>query len=148
MRNLAGVLEQSGDLDTAKTLNERVLEIRERALGLDSPQLARSLAILGKLHLELGDPAAAEPLLRRALALGRRQEPHRHPEIIWPRIHLGRCLTLLRRFAEAEATLLITANEADIDPFPRRRTHMLLVELYEAWKRPQEAARYRQELDE
>ena len=148
LSNLAEVRQRTGALKEAKALYERVVEIRRRALGPDHPLLARPLYHLGRLQIELGEPRLAEPLLRRALDLGRQQEPYRHPEIIWPRIYLGRCLTALQRYPEAEDLLLQTIDDQDIDLGTRRRTRESLVALYEAWERPQEAARHRRELAE
>jgi hypothetical protein len=52
-------------------LYRRALAIRERALGPDHPALLGPLVGLAELHLALGRPAAARPLLERALPLAR-----------------------------------------------------------------------------
>ena len=142
LSSLAAIREETGDLASAKNLYQRVLEIRERAVGPEHSLLARPLANLGTVHMRLGEPAAAEPFFRRALALGRDREPHRHPEVIWPRLKLAQCLTALRRYPEAEELLLETAAESDLDGPARQRTGEYLAALYEAWGKPQEANRY------
>ena len=146
LHSLAEILAEIGDLAAAAALFERVLAVRERALGPDHSLLARPLYNLGRLRLRLEDPRAAEPLLRRALALGRDREPHRKAEIIWPRIYLGRCLTALDRFQEAEDLLLENMAEDDVDRPSTERTRESLIDLYETMGRPRDAARERQAL--
>ncbi len=146
LTNLAQIRQDTGDLAGAAALFERVLEIRERSLGPEHSMLSRPLTRLGRVRMDQGDPAAAEPLLRRALALGRDHEAHRHPEIIWPRIYLARCLRTLERFPEAEELLRANLAEDGIDLWSRQQTHESLIALYEAWGRPQEQARQRHAL--
>ncbi len=146
LNNLAQMRQDSGDLAGAAVLFERVLEIRERSLGPEHSMLNRPLYNLGRVRMRQETPEAAEPLLRRALAVGRDHEPYRHPEIIWPRIYLGRCLTMLERFPEAEEVLLENLAEDGIDRRSRQRSHEFLMALYEAWSKPQEAAVQRQAL--
>jgi tetratricopeptide (TPR) repeat protein len=62
-----GVLEKKTHPANAATTLQRALGIREKALGADHPEVATSCTSLGLLHSQLGDHAAAEPLLRRAL---------------------------------------------------------------------------------
>ena len=56
---------------------ERVLAMREKALGPAHPDVAISLARLGNLYREKGQYGRAEPLLTRALAI---EEKARGPE--------------------------------------------------------------------
>ncbi len=146
LHSLAEILVETGDLSAAAPLFERVIAIRERAFGADHSLLTRPLYNLGRLRFQQDDAKAAEPLLRRALSLGRDSGPHRHPEVMWPRIYLGRSLTALSRFPEAEALLLANLAEDDVDLKTRQRTHEFLAALYEAWDKPQEQARHRQAL--
>jgi tetratricopeptide (TPR) repeat protein len=124
-----------------------VVVIREKALGADHSLLASPLARLGSLHLKLGEAEAAEPLLRRALALGRDREPHREPEILQPRIDLGRCLTALGRYPEAESSLASALADPGLSLFRQRLAEEAMVELYEAWGRTEEAAAHRRRLE-
>ena len=47
------------------------IEAKERALGLDHPDVASSLNHLGLLYSNQGRDAEAEPLYKRSLAAGR-----------------------------------------------------------------------------
>lgn len=60
---------QDGEYPIARPLHERVLSIREHALGFDHPDVAQSLNNLAELLANLGDFAAARPLYERALAI-------------------------------------------------------------------------------
>ena len=62
-----GVLQKKTDAANAAATLQRALRIRESALGADHPEVATSCTSLGLLHSQLGEHAAAEPLLRRAL---------------------------------------------------------------------------------
>jgi tetratricopeptide (TPR) repeat protein len=92
--------------------------------------------------MDLGRPAEAEPLLRRALAVGRDEGTARFPEIVRPRIDLGRCLTRLGRYGEAEEILSRNLEEGDLDYGSAKRTHEALAELFREWDRPEDAARH------
>ena len=65
--NLAQVSRLQGELETARRLHQQALDTRAAA-GL-KPDQAVSLANLAGLLLEMGQPAAAEPLLAQARAL-------------------------------------------------------------------------------
>ncbi len=53
----------------AELLYKRALEIREKALGPDHPDVANSLNNLASLYDEQGRYGEAEPLLKRALTI-------------------------------------------------------------------------------
>jgi serine/threonine-protein kinase len=148
LRNLAGVVEESGELEEAARLNRQVLGIRERTYGKDHSLLAVPLHKLGRIELKSNRAEDAEPLLRRALELGRSSEPHRIPEIIYPRIDLGRCLTVLGKYSEAEAFLRANLAEDEVGVEALRSTRTALAALYDAWGKPREAAEERRALAE
>ncbi|XXY21910.1 CHAT domain-containing tetratricopeptide repeat protein [Sorangium sp. So ce216] len=74
-------LEQAGRYDEAIPLARRALELRERALGLDHPDVAESLNTLATLLDAKGDHAAAEPLYRRALAIREKALEPEHSDV-------------------------------------------------------------------
>src|SRR5262249_43245027 len=65
----AGELFAKGRYDEAIPLAERALAMLEKALGLDQPEVAKSLHNLAVLYRTIGDYAKAEPLFHRALAI-------------------------------------------------------------------------------
>ena len=69
MQVLGSVYRSLGLVDEASTQWEAALDLRERTLGADHPDLATSLTDLGLLRTDAGRLEEAEPLLRRAIAI-------------------------------------------------------------------------------
>ena len=109
------------------------------------------MSILGRALAAQDSLAAAEPWLRQALAIRRETFPPGHFAIPSSESILGDFLTTAGRYGEAETLLLsgeaglVTARgeSAPIVADARRR----LVRLYQAWKRPDDAARWQAKLD-
>jgi Tfp pilus assembly protein PilF len=99
--------------------------------------------------------AEAEPLVRDLLAMREKAEPD-----LWTtfntRSMLGGCLLSDKKYADAEALLLqgyegMKERQARIPPIGKPRlTEAIerLVQLYDAWDKPDEAAKWRKELAE
>jgi tetratricopeptide (TPR) repeat protein len=118
-----------------------------------SPQLAGALAESGLALLQFKDYAGAEPILRACLAIRERTQPD-HWSTFNAHSMLGGAVLGRKKYAEAEPLLVsgyegMKRREATIPPMGRiRLTEALerLVQLYESWGRPREAARWRAEL--
>ena len=109
------------------------------------------------MHAAAGNPAAAEPLLREGVRIRSRAPgivPTRRrtrAEDDWSvggaRSLLGEVLTKLRRFPEAETTLLDARRELESLPAmggaDMKIAYARLVDLYFAWGRPERAASFR-----
>jgi CHAT domain-containing protein/Tfp pilus assembly protein PilF len=74
-------LFSAGNYEGARLLVERVLEIREKALGADHPDVAQSVNYLARLYYYKGDYPRAEPLYQRALAIREKVLGPKHPEV-------------------------------------------------------------------
>jgi tetratricopeptide (TPR) repeat protein len=140
-------VEQDGDPAASVPLYERVVKILEGAYGGEHPLLSVPLYRLGRVQLKRGRAAVAEPLLRRALAVGRREEPFYRQEVVWPRLALARCLTGLERFADAQALLVEAVADGAATDSDRRAARRGLAELYEAWGEREKAAEQRRLLE-
>ena len=70
-----------GDYAKAEPLYQRALAIREKALGPEHPDVARSLNNLANLYHDRGDYAKAEPLYQRALAIREKSLGPEHPDV-------------------------------------------------------------------
>ncbi|GAB6036983.1 hypothetical protein JCM15519_15420 [Fundidesulfovibrio butyratiphilus] len=68
-----------GDFPGAEQFHRRALEIREKALGPDHPDVAISLNNLATLVYAQGDYQGAKPLLRRALQIWEKKLGPDHP---------------------------------------------------------------------
>jgi tetratricopeptide (TPR) repeat protein len=115
----ATLLQEQGDLASARTLYERALAIREKVLGPQHPATATSLNNLALLLQEQGDLAGARELYERALsiyenALGRDNEfGPEHPDTNLTRANLAS--VRLAQGAPSEALVLSEAALAAHD---------------------------------
>ncbi|MCK5521695.1 MAG: tetratricopeptide repeat protein, partial [Thiomargarita sp.] len=79
LNNLALLLSNKGDYDSAEPLYRRALAIREKVLGAEHPDTAQSLNNLALLLSKKGNYDGAEPLYRRALAIHKQVLGAEHP---------------------------------------------------------------------
>jgi tetratricopeptide (TPR) repeat protein len=80
LNELAGLLQDQGDLAGARPLFERALAISEKVDGPEHPSTARSLGNLALLLQQQGDLAGARPLYERALAICEKVRGREHPD--------------------------------------------------------------------
>jgi CHAT domain-containing protein/tetratricopeptide (TPR) repeat protein len=74
-------LYRAGWYDKAQPLGERALEIREKVLGSDHPEVAASLNQLGLIYTARSDYARAETFYQRALAINEKAFGRNRPEV-------------------------------------------------------------------
>src|SRR5262249_42800051 len=139
--------------ELAKLVPEQLAEARQ-TLPKDSPQLAGALEQSGTFLLLLNADADAEPLLRECLAIREKTQPD-----LWSPPHtrskLGRALLGQKKYTDAEPLLIagyegMRQREATIPPQEKPRlTEALeyLIQLYEATNKPDEAAKWREQLE-
>ena len=144
---LAQVADAAGDTATAIEHHRQALAIRESALHHQHPDVARSMLALGTLLLGEGESNGAESLARQCVEVRRRALPEGHWQIAEAQSLLGACLHAQREFERAEQLLLqsldvLRQSRAATDRHTAT-TIRRLAELYEAWGRPEEAAKYR-----
>jgi serine/threonine protein kinase/Tfp pilus assembly protein PilF len=144
---------KAGTPDKIEALLRDLAASRKRKDGGDSSNYAGQLGLLGFHLLGQKKLAEAEPVLRECLAIRLKLEPE-----LWTTFTvqslLGEVLSGQGNYDAAEPLLLrgyegLKQREALI---PREQLFVLpealkrLVRLYEAWDRPEEAARWRREL--
>jgi tetratricopeptide (TPR) repeat protein len=154
MSNLADLYEDQQKFDQAEPLRVERVEITRRVLGAEYPELAFGLAQLGGCRLQQQKFTEAEPVLRECLAIREKSIPDNWltPNAKWL---LGRALLGQKKYTDAEPFLLagyegLKQREAKIPPQFRERPILALrtlVQLYEAWEKPDEAAKWRQKLE-
>ena len=129
--------------------------------GLESAEYAEELTKLGSNLLQQKKPAAAEPILRESLAILLKKQPERPghvphrissgrrpvgpPEVCRRRAALGAGLSgdfQSRRTAPSQKNHDPRTGQRLIDALER------LVQQYDAWGKPDEAAKRRKELEE
>lgn len=144
---LAKVYSDEGEWTKAETECRRSLAIYLKILERDHLRVARPMSHLGRILVNQNRYAEAEPLLREALAIRQKRKPPGHWKTAKTESVLGACLTGQGRYEEAEPLLLDSYPVIAKDRGPhRRRTAEAIkriVDLYEAWNKPDRAAEYR-----
>jgi CHAT domain-containing protein/tetratricopeptide (TPR) repeat protein len=95
----------AGKYVEATAIAKRLLAIREKALGLDHPDVATSLNNLGELYRLQGRFAEAEPLHLRSLAIREQRLGSNHPLVALSLNSLGELYRAQGRYKEAEPLL-------------------------------------------
>ena len=152
INNMGYQLYVQGKLDEAEPYWREALEGQRRVLGNDHPNTLASMGNLGDLYTTQGRPGEAEALLVAAVEGAGRSLPREHLITGVSIRKYGRCLAKLKRYDEAEAALL-EAHEILTAAVGGEHVHTLkvnvnLVELYDAWGKPGEAADWRTKLPE
>jgi eukaryotic-like serine/threonine-protein kinase len=151
---LAWLYDDEGMPDRAEALFTQFLESNRRVHGPGHPEVAGALAQLGRNLLRQRKYADAEPLLRESLAIRQEKVPDDWRTFNTQSL-LGGALLGRQRYAEAEPLLRqgyegMRRGETRIpaDGKPRLAEALeRVVQLYEAWGKPDEAARWRKELE-
>jgi hypothetical protein len=148
--NLSRCYERMGRFAEAEVWRRKWLAAIEERDGSDSAARAGALLELGANLLEQKKYADAAPILHDSLTLLKKWQPDG-----WAAFHaqslLGGALAGQRAFADAEPRLLagyegLKAREHDISAHNRFRVHEALarvVQLYDAWGKPEKAAFWR-----
>jgi serine/threonine protein kinase len=142
--------QHQGKYAIALTYAAQALTGRRHALGSKHPDTMASEADLALAYVSQGKFAEAEPLAREALAAQKKVQPDD-----WQRYRaaslLGASLSGEKKYAEAEPLLvegyqgmLARKDRIDVpDRYHLDRAHEWLVQLYEAWGKPEKAAEWR-----
>ncbi|MCP4664266.1 MAG: tetratricopeptide repeat protein, partial [bacterium] len=147
--NLAMVLHAQGHLEEAEDEFRAALEIQLSKLGKNHREVVVTKRNLAALLAAKGQPAAGERLAREALAIFRKTQVDGTWLIAYAESVLGACLTGLGRFPEAEGLLVgnydpIRRVRGERSPYTRY-VRDRIVELYEAWGKPELARQYFQD---
>jgi serine/threonine protein kinase/tetratricopeptide (TPR) repeat protein len=146
---LSDLLYKEGNYADAESTARESVQVFNRALTApkDSIYFANPLLELGLILNKTGRSREAETHLREALAIRTRLLPKGNQLIGISEGALGECLTSQKRYAEAEPLLLRsygTIKEVQGEHGPSTlEAAVRLLSLYQAWGKPNEAARYR-----
>ena len=147
---LGALLYAQGRIADAEPVFRRALGIRRAAGEKPGHGLAESMEQLGQVLCERNAREEGEPFAREALEIRRNAVPPAPSRLAFTQAVLGRCLAAGRRFEEAEA-LLTEAHQTLHAGGERTRDEAgyavaSLVTLYDAWKKPEQAAEWRLKL--
>jgi eukaryotic-like serine/threonine-protein kinase len=150
LNNLANVLIEKGDYSEAENLSGEAVAMARKLLGDGHPEVAVYLVTNVETLCRTQKPADGEPLARQSLAIFKKALPAGHPYIAVAESGLGGCLTLSRRYMEAEALVLgsypVIEAKMGVRSPETRKARERIVALYDAWGKPDKAAEYRSQL--
>lgn len=149
-RELLIAYDKAGKREQAITLNKELLNESIKSIPADSPQRASALADAGVNLIRLRAWSDAEILLRECLAIREKREPNEW-RTFSTQAYLGESLLGQEKFSEAEPLLLqghagLSQRETSIPPTLKNRLPEIaarLVQLYEAWGKPDDADKWR-----
>jgi CHAT domain-containing protein/Flp pilus assembly protein TadD len=98
-------LRQAGKFDEARPVGERVLALREKALGPDHPDVAHALNGLAILYITTGNDVEAERLFQRALTIFERALDPEHPALAQALNNLAGIYKTRGNYAKAEVLI-------------------------------------------
>ncbi len=147
MNNLASLLRDKGDLAGAEVLYRQSLALRRKLFGETHFETATAIGNLGGVYFDKGQYGEALRLYQQALETYLKSQPPDHWMVNRTRSHIGGCLTKLKRYREAEEQLPVAyaglrAARGEQNDLTRMAVTRL-IELYEAWGKPDQAAPYR-----
>lgn len=150
LANYADSLVAMEQYSQALPLLREILALRGRTLPDSHNAVAATMLLMGRALGPLGQLEEAEDWMRKAIALREKMLPKGDWRIASGHSILGGHLVRARRFAEAESILLDAerelmaslGNDSAIVTEARQR----LVDLYAAWGRPEDAARWQNQL--
>jgi serine/threonine protein kinase len=146
-QDLANILADQGRTTEAGELHLKALAVADQQLDDSNPRKADVYAGAAEFFLNAGEAERALRLAQRAETIGHATLPPEHPNTALHSALIGRCLSALGRFEEAE-TRLVEAQAALRDDFglEDERTQEAvrsLIELYEHTDNLEQARKYR-----
>jgi serine/threonine protein kinase len=147
LRNQAISLYQRQEYAEALSKTIEAQKIYLEGFGTHYDHYPTVLIIQGLSLAKTGKPQEGEGVLREALDIRTRSLPKGHYWIASASSALGECLTIERRYAEAEPLLLQGHDGLNTalgpDHYSTKEALKRIVALYEGWNKPALAARYR-----
>ena len=148
--NLGAAYPKAGRQGEAIAVLREVIPAAVKAFGPAHPNTVRITNRLGRLYEQAGRWADGESLYRELMAMFESGQPD-HWGTFQARSVRGACLVGLKRFNEAEPLVVsgyegMKAREAQLRPLERSSladAAMRVVQLYEAWGKPEKAEEWR-----
>jgi eukaryotic-like serine/threonine-protein kinase len=151
---LALAFRDCGDYAQAEKLFLQALSIKKQKFAADDPAITHTMASLGWNYMRQKRYAEAEPLFRECLLIRAQRESDKW-QFFETHRGIGASLLGQQRYTEAEPHLVqayeglkqreatITASDSNCIPDCLEQ----IIQLYDDWGKPDEAAKWRKELD-
>lgn len=136
-QSLAGLLRRMNRLDEAETLIRHVYDVRKRILPPIHAARGDAAQMLGRILFSRNDFAGAVDRMREALAIHEKALPPNSWRTSVTRTDLGRSLSRVGQFTEAESLLTNAHHQLkNTGDHPRQLSEaaQALVDLYDAWE--------------
>jgi serine/threonine-protein kinase len=147
LRNQAISYYQQGRYAESLGKVTETLKIYRESFGTYYDNYPTALIIQGLSQAKTGQPQEGETILREAVKIRTESLPNEHYWVALANSALGECLTIQKRYNEAEPLLLNSYETLKISQGagnPRTTIALQrLINLYEAWNKPAQAAPYR-----
>jgi tetratricopeptide (TPR) repeat protein len=147
MGDLADFLHRHGRLAESESLRRQEIALLLQSSGLESGGMSHALDRLAALLTDRGQYREADSLFKMSISMWERVAGSRHALLARTLADYAVLLTRQRRFAEAETNLtraldILESQFPDAHP-DTQQVIRGFVSLYESWKRPEDAARYK-----
>ena len=147
MRALAALLRIQGKFEEAELFLGRAVATSHRVLGQKHTETIAGLGEMARLREAQGRLGEAADLSRQTIDLAQRVKLKDDWQMARYRLDYGRYLTRMSRFPQAEKQLLesLAGLKTILGPDHQlsKKAAQHLMELYEAWDKPVQAAEYR-----
>jgi serine/threonine protein kinase len=147
MRSLASLLRAQGKLDEADLILGQAVATSRRVLGQNHTETIAGLGEMARLREAQDRLPEAADLSRQTVELAQQIKFNDDWQMARYRLDYGRYLTRMRQFPRAEKQLLESLaglkTILGADHQLSKKAAQQLVELYEAWDKPVQAADYR-----
>jgi non-specific serine/threonine protein kinase/serine/threonine-protein kinase len=151
LNNMGILLKAQGKLEEAESYLREALDASRRVRGDDYPGTLVTVINMGALLLDQGKFEEAEVLLAPAIEAARRVLPREHVLTGGLALYRGSAMVALGRYAEAEVELLeahdILSAAFGADQDRTQKAVRALVDLYEAWGKPDKAEEWRAKIE-
>jgi serine/threonine protein kinase/tetratricopeptide (TPR) repeat protein len=130
--------------ESEQTLREAV-EMWRHLVDDRHYRLGQALTSFGGILIEQGNSVEGGPVIEEAVTILRQALPDGHPYTVQAEIYRAAYLIRTREYTEAERLLLdcYERSTASTDRSLAEESLRFLVQLYQAWNKPQKAAEYR-----
>lgn len=151
MSNLAGIYRRLGLFDESKRQFEEVIAGLQSTFQVDHERTLLAMAGLARLYYEHKHYEEVAATLAEIVSLSEARYSNRDLSTLTHRINFARyALVKLGRFEEAEEQLMIvyeTAQQEGNMAKTLKNSVIAIVNLYEKWGKPDEAAKWQSKLD-
>jgi len=147
LRNQAILLYQQENYKEALSKADETLNIYRESFGKHYDHYPTALMIRGLSLTQTGQPKEGEGVLREAVRIRKESLPQGHYWTALANSALGECLTIQRRFDEAERLLRESFEELKISQGEQNPKTLLarrrLGKLYQKWNKPELPSKHR-----